>query len=147
MINTYHHQHDLQIILNAAQNVFNSVNSKYGFTKTEFTFSQNTMKAVSISIKKKGLIICCLISKREGFELLYIADNWRHGQYKTIFSFTDIENKYFLNYKEHILKIDILSNSRQKYSLEWYETYLRGEIHFIEEHFPTVFTEGDLSMF
>jgi hypothetical protein len=130
------------ILKRIANNILHKIVVKYDFKIINDPISNSNF---SISLKKGNVIIYYWLNMQADYELyLQSVKSDRKYYFETALGIifpkiTDIDN-YLMNSRIELNKII-------EFSEPWYDFLMNSEIHFIEQHFPTVFTEGDLSMF
>jgi hypothetical protein len=137
---------NINLIEDAVIMNFNYIKNKYKFQDCSYKYIEDKQLYKTISIIKKSLIIYCFISAKEGFELNFKLNSWRDGRAIGVGKFYSQKYPNWNDLKQFIDNSNNFSDN-DMFSTEWYADFIKFQLNFIEEHFPTVFTEGDLSMF
>jgi hypothetical protein len=138
--------HNIIIIEKAISKVISELKSKYLFNDSGYKYPNDSSDFKTIAIIKNNMIFYFWLSMKEGFELNIKLNTWNDGVSLGIGEFYSLFFKSWEDRKNYLSKHINVVNV-EKYSIEWYDILIRFQISFIEQHFPTVFTEGDLSMF
>lgn len=123
----------------AKNEIATKITTKYNFEIVENKFNK-------VLIIKNDVKLYITFDIKEGTDLIFLKSDWEHHQAKRFMSFVFLK---YSNYKIAKPILDKLLKKREEFidDYNYFIDILMKKVLFIEQHFPNVFQNGDLSMF
>ncbi len=139
MITDENHLHDIDLLKKVVESIFVDIKTKYNFRNFKGSFFDSD-DSIYMAIEKNELIFYIFISKREAYELCFLKkgeEDWKRKTFNTLISkvyplFSEERAAFFKQQYNNTLKFE-------KYSYNWYYSFISEEIKFIHKHFPDMF--------